>query len=216
MTNTSATGGPLVPGPGVYSYSFLLATDPTYWANSQPPDGQSLDDFMAQMVVGITQLPSHLVRPLYQEDPPELPPHGTDWMNVGVMNTELDPGWPWEFSSTSAQVPLDADGNQLGLMTERHETFDLLCSSYGPRADWFDGLIRDGFPIGQNQELLLLTGMALVRVGGRTLAPEYLRQRWVRRVDRRIKIHRALRRLYPILNVLTATGDILRDNQTEP
>jgi hypothetical protein len=125
-------------------------------------------------------------------------------MNVGVMSSTLDPGWAWEFYNPPlAQEPRDAAGNPTGLMTERHETFELFCVSYGPHADWFDGLIRDGFGVSQNQALLLLTGMALVRVGDSTLAPEYIRQRWVRRVDRRVTIHRAIRRLYPILNVLS-------------
>lgn len=214
--NDSSTGGTLAPGPGIYTYSYTLTTDPAYWANSLPPDGQPLDNFLQQYIVGITQLPDHLVRPLYQEDPPELPPNGTDWMNIGVLTSELDAGWPWEFyNPPPSPVPLDAEGNPLGLMTERHETFDLLCVSYGPHADWFDGLIRDGFPITQNQDLLMLTGMALVRIGGSTLAPEYIRQRWVRRIDRRVTLHRAIRRLYPILNVLSATGIITRDNLSD-
>jgi hypothetical protein len=210
-TNTSATGGPLLPGPGIYTYSYMLATDPAYWANTRPPDGQPLDDFMTQLVVAISQLPPELVRPLYQEDPPELPPHTTNWMAVGIMESAVDAGWPWEFYNNSPQVPVDDAGNPLGLLTERHETFELLCSSYGPQADWFDGLLRDGFAISQNQAVLTLSGMALVRIGGSTLAPEYIRQRWLRRIDRRITFHRALRRLYPILNVLSGTGDILRD-----
>jgi hypothetical protein len=209
-TNDSSTGGTLAPGPGIYTYSYLLATDPAYWANSTPADGQPLDDFLASYIGAITQLPSHLIRPLYQDDPPELPPHGTNWMSVGVMDSTPDPGWPWEFySSPPAVVPVDALGNPLGLFTERHETFNLLCASYGPQADWFDGLIRDGIMISQNQEVLMLAGMAIVRISGRTLVPEYIRQRWVRRIDRRITFHRALRRLYPILNVLTGTGEIM-------
>src|SRR5215472_16128380 len=181
--HTSATGGSLLPGPGVYTYSFLLTTDPQYWTNANPTDGQPLDDFLQQLVVAITQLSPHLVRPRWQPEQPALPSYGTNWMAVGVMDTGLDPGWPWLwFDPNSGTAPVDSVGNPLGAFAQQHETIELLCSAYGTNADHYDGLIRDGFAVGQNQEVLLLSGMGLVSVGRRRFVPELIQMRTWRRV----------------------------------
>jgi hypothetical protein len=208
--NTSSTGGALLPGPGVFTYDFILTTDPIYWINSIPPDGQSLDDFLQQLISGITKLPPQLVRPRWQPEPPPLPSYGADWMAIGVMNTSLDPGWPWVwFDTNPASAPVDTDGNPLGAFMIQHEAIELQCSAYGPNADWYDGLIRDGFSIGQNQEVLFLAGMGLIGVGGRRFLPEFIQNRTWRRVERTIRIHREIRRLYPILSILEAPGQLI-------
>jgi hypothetical protein len=210
--NNSASGGFLFPGPGVFSYSFSLATDPRYWRDSVPPDGQPLENFLQQMVAGITGIPEDLVRPRWQPEEPALPDYGTDWIAVGVTTSEPDPGWPWEWYDPGApDLPVTEDGDPEGLFTQSHEVFELLCTCYGEHADWYDGLIRDGFRITQNNALLLLSGMALNRVTGRVFAPEFLQGRWWRRADRRVLIHRNIRRLYPILNLLSGHGIIATD-----
>jgi hypothetical protein len=213
--NTSATGGLLLPGPGVYSYDFSLISDPAYWSESNPTDGQPLEDLLQQIVRGMTGLPGDLVRPLWQPEPPPIPSYETDWIALGVVSADLDPGFPFEWiEPPPSPVPVGADGELLGTFMIQHEIFELKCVFYGPHSDWFDALVRDAFSVGQNRELLFLAGMGLVSVGTGVLVPEYIQSRWWRRIDRSIRIHREIRRLYPILELVAAQGVIL--SETSP
>lgn len=69
MSNTSATGGYLLPE-----------------QSPAPLEGDALDDFFHDIVAGITGLDTNLVRPRWQETPPPAPKRGTNWAAVGVMN----------------------------------------------------------------------------------------------------------------------------------
>jgi hypothetical protein len=65
--------------------------------------------------------------------------------------------------------------------------------------------------IGQNREILQLASMGLITVGGSILAPEYVNQHWLRRRDRRIRLHRLIRRAYPVLNLVGAAFTLSTD-----
>ncbi len=58
----SSQRGPILPGPGVFRFTYQLASDPAYWSGSVPQDGQPLENFLQQLVAGITNLPPNLVR----------------------------------------------------------------------------------------------------------------------------------------------------------
>jgi hypothetical protein len=186
--------GTLLPGPGIFRFTFVLGSDPTYFLTSQPLDGQPLEDFLQQLVAAVTNLPPNMVRPRWQEEPPTLPAHNVDWCATGMTSSELDNGWPYvNFDQVDGQAYM-----------QQHETVELLTSCYGPHAEWFSGLIRDGFMIGQNREVLYLASMGLIGVGRAVVAPELINKRWLRRVDRIVRIHRLIRRAYPILSLLSA------------
>jgi hypothetical protein len=57
-------------------------------------DGQPFEDFLQQLIAGITNLPAERVFPRWQEEPVPKPPFGTDWAAVGPTTDELDRGWP--------------------------------------------------------------------------------------------------------------------------
>ncbi len=192
----SSQRGPILPGPGVFRFTYQLASDPAYWSGSVPQDGQPLENFLQQLVAGITNLPPNLVRPRWQEEPPPIPPHNVDWAAVGVNSADLDNGWPYVNYEPE-------DGN---VYMQQHESFDMLASCYGPHAEWYSGLIRDGFQIGQNRELMFLAGMGLITVGRGANVSEYINRRWLMRFDRVVRIHRSIRRSYPILTLVAAPG----------
>jgi len=192
----SSQRGPLLPGPGVFRFTYSLASDPAYWSGSVPQDGQPLEDFCQQMVAGVTNLPGKLVRPRWQRESIPVPPPDVDWAAVGIVTAELDNGWPYvNYSPQDGQTYM-----------QQHESFDLATSCYGDHAEWFSGLIRDGFAIGQNRESMFLAGMGLITIGRGVSAPEIINNNRVMRVDRVVRIHRMIRRAYPILTLLAAPG----------
>lgn len=202
IAQSSAQRGFVPPGPGLYRFSFDtqgLGLDQGYWDGPRPKEDQTLDDFLQQLVAGITQLPPSLVFPRWQDagfgEEPNIPDAGIDWAGVGVVEEESDPGWAY-YAHEGANDGRDD--------LSQHETVTLLCSFYGPNAGWYAGLLRDGIQIPQNREVLQLNGMGLVRAPHRTIIPEYIKGRWLRRVDYRVYIHREIRRQYPILNLLQA------------
>lgn len=184
MSNTSATGGYLQPG-----------TTPT------PLEGQSLEDFLQQVFSGIVGLSGDLVRPRWQQQPPNLPDISTDWMAYGITRHV-----PEAFAYD------EHDGSGLGTdYTARHEVLELLLSFYGPNADANAALLSDGFQVPQNREAMQLVGMGLVATGDIRLAPEMLKNQWLRRVDMEVTLRRQIRRSYPVLSLVAAQGTIYYD-----
>ena len=190
MATTSATGGYLVPA-----------------ASPAPLEGQSLDQFLQQVVVGITGLPGNLVRPRWQQTTPNLPAKGTDWAALGI--TDRDPD---TFAATVHTD--DATGGYDTLY--RHESLQVLTSFYGPNAGSYAGILSDGLQLPQNLEVLTTNKMGLVSTGSPRQVPELIKNQWVRRFDLQVIINRQIVRAYPILTLLSADGTVVTDSgQTE-
>lgn len=189
MPNTSATGGYLDP-----------AVSPA------PLEGQDLNRFLQQVVVGVTGLDGTLVRPRWQTVPSNIPQEATAWAAVGVLDRPSD---------TFPFVGHDVDGEGTDLLI-RNETLSVQVSFYDTgtngQADKFCALFRDGLSIAQNREVLLLGGMVLNSVGTPQPVPSLMKQRWLYRVDLPIIIIREIRRVYPVLNLLSMTGTLYVDN----
>lgn len=189
MPNTSATGGYLTPD-GVIA---------------PPLEDEALDDFLGDIVAGITGLDrDKYVRPRWQEEPPNLPARSVDWVAVGVIHRTSD---------TNAVEQHDGGGQGTDLII-RHEQLELLCSFYGPNCQAKGALLRDGLGVAQNREPLFLAGMGLVSVGDLTKAPEILKSAWYQRTDLTIVIRREVRREFAVLNILSAEGTIITDVET--
>lgn len=181
---TSATGGYLVPA-----------------ASPAPLEDDAFTDFLQAIVVGLTGLQGANVRPRWQPQVPNLPPDGDDWAAIGIQNTTPD---------TYAVEIHDATGSGRDEL-QRHEIVEILISFYGPHANRYCGMLRDGLQIAQNREVLFRNGMGLVDTGPPTPAPSLVKDRWLYRVDMMWTIKRAVQRFYPVLNVLSAQGAIITE-----
>lgn len=189
MANDSSTGGYLTP-----------ATSPA------PLEGQALNRFLQQVWVGITGLDGTLIRPRWQAEPPAIPPFGTDWMAFGITRRKGD-----TFTSTIHDPT--GNGND---SVYRQEMLDILCTFYGPDADNYASLLREGLFVAQNREVLQLNNFGLVEVGEAVAVPEIIKDRWTYRVDMRVTLRRSILRTYPVLNILSAEGTVDTDPYTIP
>lgn len=152
----------------------------------------SLDDFLQAYIADLLGLDRRYCRPRYQPEPVNLPRFGTDWVAVGVMRQD-----PVGF--VAAQIHDPAGDGGIGVNNlQDHETFELLCSFYGPNAGVYAGLLRQNLMIGQNREWLTLNEMGIVEVQPAVRAAELINHQWWDRFDRTIVFQRLIRRTYPI------------------
>jgi len=183
--NTSATGGVLTP------------TDPP----APPLNDQQLEDFFQAWTVGLTGYASNLVRPAWQENPPDIPDNGVDWCSFKVGVSSAD---------TFAVNLQDATGqgyNQL----RRHQVLTVRFSFWGPNASSYADLLRDGAAIPQNLEIFQLNNMGLIGFGEQVTAPEIVKNLWYRRVDMEMQVKRQIVRNYQVLTLDAA--QILLNNE---
>ncbi|NTG86203.1 hypothetical protein G6L15_08595 [Agrobacterium rhizogenes] len=186
MTDSS-TGGYLVP-------------------TSQPPaTDDALDDQIQEAVVGITGLDATLVRPRWQPTPAKQPPAATNWCAIGVTSMDAD---------TYAWVGHHADSQGYDEM-QRHVTFDVLASFYGPSGQSYAGLLRDGLQIAQNREALYLQGISFVEASKIIAAPALINEQWVRKYDLTVTLRTQITRTYAVLNLLSASGSIITETFTQ-
>ncbi len=168
-------------------------------------EDDALDDFLQQLVVGITGLPAPFVRPLWQPEPTNLPDWGTTWAAVGLVESELVSGWSYE-THDPANTGTDK------YTSWEYATF--LVTFYGPLAATYDGLFRDGLFIRQNQEILLANGIGLVDWNRRAVVPELIKERWWRRVDRHVRILREINRTYNVRNIKEVLVSVAEESPT--
>lgn len=197
--NDSSTGGALSPiGPVQLVGSGpvqLVGSGPVtlYGAGAPPPlEDDALDDFFQALVVSLIGIPGQFVRPRFQQDPPALPPVGTNWAAVGVS-----PDRHADFAG--AFVHEDVGEGQDRLI--RHETFSVLASFYGPNAGGNAALLRDSLAVPQNREVLFLAQMALADVSQLTRAPSLEKNKWLNRWDVTLTIRRAVERTFAVLSL---------------
>lgn len=189
MPNDSSTGGYLTPA-----------------ASPAPIEGQALNRFLQQVFVGITGLSGTLVRPRWQAEPPAIPAFGTDWMAFGIMRRKPD-----AFASTIE----DPTGNGSNSVY-RQEILEILCTFYGPDADSYASILREGLFVAQNREVLILNNFGLVEVGEAVPVPELVKERWTYRTDMYVRLRRSIEYTYPVLNILSAEGSVDSDPRTVP
>ncbi len=170
-------------------------------ATPAPAEGQDLSRFLQQIVVGITGLAGELVFPRWQLEPPNYPGQNVDWAAMGVSSRSSD---------VFAAVIHDPVGNGADLVA-RHEELTVMVSFYGPNADNYADLLREGFSVAQNREAMQLVAMNLIEVGDAIALPSLVKEQWQYRVDVDFRIRRQIRRNYPILNLLSAQGTIYTD-----
>ena len=187
MANTSATGGYLTP-------------------DASPLDDDSLLDFMHDVIVGITGLPGSMTRPAYQTNPPKRPGITVDWCAFWISNPTAEAG--------NAYVKVSPNG--LSSSMQRHETFQLRVSFYGPNASRNASALRDGLQISQNREQLFLAGMAHIDCSAITPLGDLVDEQWYGRADITVNFRRELNRSYNVMSFLSANGTINTETQIIP
>lgn len=184
MSNDSSTGGFLVPGGAT-------APGPVV-----PLDDAGLDALLQQLVVGITGFAGSLVRPRWQETPPAEPATGTNWCAIGVTQIERNYG----------VVTTHHPDNNGWDETRQQELITVLATFYGPNAQNFASLLRDGIYVPQNRELLFANFMSLRDTSGLTHTPDLVNNSWRKRVDVYVYLSRMVTRAYPVKNLDSAVG----------
>lgn len=179
MTNTSATGGYLVP---TSSEGF--------------PGGLTLNQFIHSVLVGISGIDNTLVRPSWQVAPPKQPDIAVNWMAFGINTITPD---------ANAYVVINNDGSE---SFQRHEALDIGLSFYGPDSIYYSSVVRDGFQITQNLEALRAANMGFAGVGPQQQIPDLVNERWVNRVTMSLVLRRQVQRIYPVLALVSANGTI--------
>jgi hypothetical protein len=164
----------IVPDTG--QQGFLVPT------NTNILSGQDLDNFFQQWVANIVDLPTELVRPRWQQDPPNEPEINTDWAAVGVIST--DP-------LTNYAVVVHSGNDSGSDIVFHHEDIDCLVSFIGPNAHDFAKRFRLGLAIAQNREILILNQLGLTTTSNLLRIPDLLNEQWRDQFD----IHVYCRRL---------------------
>jgi hypothetical protein len=200
----SSQQGYIQPGSGS-PFSFdesELGFDQGYLDGGMPLEDDALDDFFQAMVVGITGLDPTMTRPRWQEDPGNLPDYGTDWCALAVVDrvAAAYPTWIGHLDQGDGSDEL-----------HRTEELTILVTFYGPHCSGYATKLRDGLQIGQNREVLLLNNMGLVETGDLRRVPELIKNRWTDRADLNVMIRRQVKRVYPVLSLLSAHGRITTD-----
>ena len=183
--NTSATGGYLSP----------LVVSP-------PQEDTDLDLLFQGAIAGISGLAGNLVRPRWQPTIPVVPEANINWCALSVTVEE---------SQDFPYIEHVGAGNGSDTFI-RHEDIELFCTFYGPNAQQKAALLRDGFYIPQNLEALNLAGIGFVEADSIRAAPELFNQQWVKRYDLTLRFRRKVQRTYPVLNILSATPEIISDD----
>lgn len=179
MSNTSATGGYLLPS-----------------SSLTPPGGLTLIQFLQTVLVGVSGFKGNLVRPKWQQKPPPKPDENTDWLAFQVQNITQD---------TNAYVGMDANDNT---NLVRNEQFEISVTMYGPGALENTLSLCDSLQITQNQESLLAANMAFVESTQVLHGPELVNEVWYDRYDFSLVFRRQMQRVYAILPFVSASGSL--------
>ncbi len=189
MGNTSSTGGYLSPA-----------------ASPAPLEGQALNIFLQNWIVGITGLPGQYVRPRWQPEPPNIPDPTVDWIAFGITSREAD-----TFAAEVHQA--GSPGNN---QMRRHEIVHILVTVYGPNADRTASILREGMQVPQNHEVLSSNNMGFASSGDIIQTSEILKQQWVYRLDFEFAIKRQIVYEYPVEEILTVSGTLNNEIYTTP
>lgn len=183
MSNTSATGGPLLP------------------TGTPPLTDTALEDLFADLFAGVTGLTADLVRPRWQSVVPKQPAPNVNWLAFGVTLTTPD-------ASPVLQHDDAAAGGVGADHYARHADIEVLASFYGPGGEGYATQTQDGMCVPQNLEFLRANLITYVNSGTIRNVPEKVNEQWIRRWDMVLHFRRKTERTYPVENLLTADFSI--------
>ena len=179
------------------------STQPGYLApQTETLEGVSWENFLQELVAGVSGLDPTLVRPRWQPIPPNTPDVTVDWCAVGITRVESD----WD--PVRLHYSQEPGYNRL----HRHEIVTYLCSFYGPHAVEFAGVLRDGLFIEQNRAVLRVNAAGLVEVSEVRRTADLFREQFRDRFDLDVVLRREVRRVYLIRNLLRSRGPIIAND----
>lgn len=162
--------------------------------------GDPFDNFMQEVVSGITGIDPTLVRPRWQPQPPVTPAVGVNWCAIGVTSVIAD--WnPWVWHVDDPNGGYD--------VLRRHERVSLLASFYGPQSEMYAGWLRDGLFIDQNLAVFRANAVGLIEVDDIVRTAELFREQFRQRSDLNVILKREVRRNYQVKSLLRAMGTII-------
>lgn len=178
--NNSATGGYLLPQPQLSNFGT-----------------QTFEQFLQQVFVGVSGLSGDLVRPRWQAKPPKQPDGDVNWFSIGLVEDDSD---------TNAYVGIDDDGNT---QLMRMEDLPVECMFYGPNSLDVGKVVRDGFQIKQNLEVLQASNMNFVSTSRMVRTPDFVNEVWIDRWAMTVYMRREILRVYPILTLVSGSGQLI-------
>lgn len=165
-----------------------------------PAYDEELEREISQWVRALTGLPEGMVRPLWKEPQPTIPPLGTDWAAFGVQPIEVD--------DNSANI---SDGDEADQQWQ-HENITILVCFYGRNGMAIAAQFRDGLRVSQNNAELNRTTLSYGGGPERIIpAPELINNQWVRRYDITVNLRRKTVREYGIKSLLSAPVQFFGD-----
>jgi hypothetical protein len=192
MANNSSTGGYLAP------------------TSALAPEDDAFDNIMQELVVGVTALPTNLVRPRWQPVPPAQPEATVNWCAIGITEESPQSGRPAITHDSAASGGIGADTLQV------NDEAEIMASFYGPNSGQFAKLLRDGIMLPQNRESLELQGFRLVGMPSATRqVPELVNQVFIGRFDLTFRIKRASITVWPIENIASLQVELITDRFIE-
>ena len=204
MTNTSATGGPLLPDSGTDDVNSISNTsigdqDPNLYY-PLPLTDDALDHIFHDLFMGITGLDATLIRPRWQRQPGNMPPSTTTWMAHGVEARRYDVYSDQDF------IP------DVGIVVSRTQELDNLVSIYGPQMDLIEIKLRNGLDVYQNMDLGTENGIVLVEVGLVRNTSILINGLWQKKIDVKITFRRKLVTVYPVKSIVGVDYEIITKN----
>jgi hypothetical protein len=165
-----------------------------------------LADALQRMVAGITGLPGQMVRPRFQVDPPDMPENDQDWCAISVAEAD-PPAGNMEQTQDGA-----ADGGLGQTKARGYETMTALASFYGPKAQHYATLLRDGLLISQNRDTMQADGdLSLLWFGTIRNVSDYQNTTFRNRFDFPIMLRHRFERTYNVRNIVEIQGSISAD-----
>lgn len=171
------------------TYILPVAPEPVY--------DKALEDIFQGVVKGIVGLPGNLIRPRWQQDPPNLPSYDASWIAFGLT---IGPK-QWD-----AYKKFDTAAN--AYVVEGSEAIVMAASFYGPQNEALHRKLEDGLQLDLNRADLEAQKIKYIGAGDPVNLPALLKEMWYLRVDVSFAFSRWVRRVYPIDSINSAAGSI--------
>jgi len=165
-----------------------------------PYEGQDLNRFIQNWLVGLIGLPSNLVIPEYQSEPPNIPQAGEAF--VSFRYERID----------SNQFPFIKHNHGFDLM-QNHEMLNIPITFHdlgtNGQASYLAALVRDNLKVTWNLYYLQNNGFNLRGSDGPSVIPVIFKQRWMYKELLHVFIMRNCTRQYDIYDTISANFELI-------